>query len=220
MKSNREKSDFSTQLEDNEEELQEVMKKYKASVSQLSVDQITIQEQSHNIADLEDERNRLKEQLAELNQKVESLEGDSLTNAHQQRLELKVKELETKLDLELTQRGRIENQVVRLRETIEKMRLEGDQVRAKEATSQDELRKLQRHLRELKEAYTAIQLKETESNSKKIEFEKKLELAEAETVTARNDLKLAMKRIDDLQAAINGELDSDDSNRFVEWNHS
>jgi len=83
---------------------------------------------------------------------------------------------------------------------------------AKEATSQDELRKLQRHLRELKEAYTAIQLKETESNSKKIEFEKKLELSEAETVTARNDLKLALKRIDDLQAAINGELDSDDSN--------
>ena len=78
---------------------------------QLSVDQITLQEQSHNIADLEEERNRLKEQLAELNQKIESLEGDNLTNAHQQRLELKVKELENKLDLEFTQRGRIENQV-------------------------------------------------------------------------------------------------------------
>ena len=37
----------------------------------------------------------------------------------------------------------------------------------------------------------------------------KLELAEAETVTARNDLKLALKRIEDLQTAINGELDSE-----------
>ncbi len=36
----RERADLSTQLEDNEEELQEVMKKYKASVSQLSVDQV------------------------------------------------------------------------------------------------------------------------------------------------------------------------------------
>ena len=125
--------------------------------------------------------------------------------------------METKLDLELTQRGRIENQVTRLREAMDKMRLEGDQVRAKEAASQDELRKLQRHLRELKEAYTALQLKETESNSKKNEFEKKLELAEAETVTARNDLKLALKRIDDLQAAISGELDSDDSNRYIRY---
>ena len=33
--------------------------------------------------------------------------------------------------------------------------------------------------------------------------------AEAETVTARNDLKLALKRVEDLQQAINGELDSD-----------
>ena len=34
-------------------------------------------------------------------------------------------------------------------------------------------------------------------------------LAEAETVTARNDLKLALKRVEDLQQAINGELDSE-----------
>ena len=33
----------STQLEESEEELQEVMRKYKSCVSQLSVDQITIQ---------------------------------------------------------------------------------------------------------------------------------------------------------------------------------
>merc|ERR1719445_1625042 len=99
LRINREKTDLSSQLEDNEEELQEVMKKYKACVSQLSVDQITIQEQAGNIADLEEERNRLKEQLAEMNQKVESLEGENVTNAHQQRLELKIKELETKLEL-------------------------------------------------------------------------------------------------------------------------
>ena len=46
-------------------------------------------------------------------------------------------------------------------------------------------------------------------NGKKNELEKQLELAEAETVTARNDLKLALKRIEDLQTAINGELDSE-----------
>ena len=40
MRLSREKADLSSQLEENEEELQEVMKKYKASVSQLSVDQV------------------------------------------------------------------------------------------------------------------------------------------------------------------------------------
>ena len=51
--------------------------------------------------------------------------------------------------------------------------------------------------------------KETEVNAKKNELEKQLELAEAETVLAKNDLKLAMKRIEDLQTAINVELDSE-----------
>jgi len=209
LRINREKTDLSSQVEDHEEELAEVMRKYKACVSQLSVDQITIQEQASNVADLEEERNRLKEQLAELMQKIDSLEGDSVNNAHQQRLELKIKELETKLELELTQRARMDNQILRLKETCEKLRHEGEQVRLKESSSQDESRKLQRQLRDLKETYATLQQKETESHSKKNDLEKKLEVSEAETVTARNDLKLALKRIEDLQTAINGELDSE-----------
>ena len=54
----REKADVSGQLNDNEKELTDVMKKYKASVAQLSVDQITIGEQANSISDLEEERNR------------------------------------------------------------------------------------------------------------------------------------------------------------------
>merc|ERR1719412_3323943 len=60
MRVSREKTDVTSQIEDNEEELHEVMKKYKASVSQLSVDQITIQEQTNRINDLEEEKNSLK----------------------------------------------------------------------------------------------------------------------------------------------------------------
>ena len=36
-----------------------------------------------------------------------------------------------------------------------------------------------------------------------------MELSEAEVVTAKSDLKLALKRIEDLQSAINGDLDSE-----------
>ena len=63
LRMSREKADISSQLEDNEEELGEVMKKYKASVSQLSVDQITIHDQANRLADLEEERNKLREQV-------------------------------------------------------------------------------------------------------------------------------------------------------------
>lgn len=47
---------FLDQLEESEEEVAEVMKKYKAVVSQLSVDQITLSEQSQQIAELEHEK--------------------------------------------------------------------------------------------------------------------------------------------------------------------
>ena len=147
--------------------------------------------------------------MAEFTQKIQSLEGESLANAQHSRLELKIKELESKLDLEQTTRGRMESQINRLKEAIEKMNLDADSLRAKEAGAQELVRKLQRQLRDLKEDYANLAQKETEANGKKNELEKQLELAEAETVTSKNDLKLAMKRIEDLQTAINGELDSD-----------
>ena len=105
------------------------MKKYKASVSQLSVDQITIQEQANRIADMEEERNKLKEQIAELSSRIESLEGENVVNAHQNRLELKIKELESKLELEQTTRARMETQINRLKEGIEKINSECDMLR-------------------------------------------------------------------------------------------
>lgn len=60
--------------------------------------------------------------------------------------------------------------------------------------------------------------KENESIQKRKEIEKRYEQLEIETVTLRQDLKLALKRITDLQVAIQGELDdsnSDHSDRYV-----
>ena len=70
----REKAELSSQVIENEEDLQDVMRKYKASVAAVSMDQITIQDQASTIAELEDERNKLKEHLAELSTKVEALQ--------------------------------------------------------------------------------------------------------------------------------------------------
>ena len=48
-----------------------------------------------------------------------------------------------------------------------------------------------------------------ELSQKKGDVEKQLEVAEVEAITVKNELKLAMKRIEDLQIAITGELDSE-----------
>ena len=44
-------------------ELNEVMRKYKAAVAQLSVDQITLQDQTAQLMTLEHEKSTLKEQV-------------------------------------------------------------------------------------------------------------------------------------------------------------
>lgn len=146
---NREKSDLQMQLEENEEELAEVLKKYKAAVQQMSLDQIALQEQVSLVSELEIERNSLKEQLMELSAKLESAEsmGDASSNLMVKRGELKVKELESKLDLEQTTRGRLEVQIARLKEAVEKLQNDLAHCRTKEQSGQDQVRKLQRNLR-------------------------------------------------------------------------
>lgn len=63
------------------------------------------------------------------------------------RSELKVKELESKLDLEQTTRSRLEVQITRLKETVEKLQSDIASSRLKEQQAQDQVRKLQRQFR-------------------------------------------------------------------------
>merc|ERR1719318_1908664 len=196
----REKADIASQLQENEEELHDIMRKYKASVAAVSTDQITIQDQAGTIQELEDERNKLREQLAEMSQRVDCLDADNVSNLQHKRLEMKIRELESKLELELTTRSRMDTQIARLKETIDKLNKEIDDMRLRDQSSQEQQRKIARQLRDLKEDYTTIQGKETELSQKKGDLEKQLEVAEVETMTVKSDLKLAMKRIEDLQA--------------------
>lgn len=88
----------------------QVLKKYRATVQQLSMEQMSLQEQAGRVAELEAERASLREQLAELSTRVESMETMNDPNASLalKRIQLKAKELESKLELEQTTRARLE----------------------------------------------------------------------------------------------------------------
>merc|ERR1719410_1756607 len=189
----REKADLASQLEENEEEMHDIMRKYKASVAQVTTDQITIQDQSSSIQQLEDDKTKLKEQLAELLKK----------------LEMKIRELDSKLELEVTTKGRMETQIGRLKETIERLNKEIEDIRIKEQSSQDQQKKMGRQLRDLKEDYATLQGKESDLLQKNGDLEKQIEVSDVEVLTLKGDLKLAMKRIEDLQVAISGDIDSE-----------
>jgi len=209
VKIGRERADLALQLRENEEEMQELIKKYKASVAAGSTDQITIQDQGVYIQELESQRNRAREQLAEMEQKVEHLKGESVSVAQHRRLELRLRELESKLELEKTGKVRLETQVARLKEMVEKLTKEAEGGRSRETAALDEAKKAVKQWREAREELGALQGREAEWGQKKQELEKQLEIGEVETLAVRNELKLAMRRIEDLQAAIQGEVDSE-----------
>lgn len=211
LRTSREKAELSSQLQENEEELQDVMRKYKASVAAVSTDQITIQDQQETIQELENDRNKLRDSVAELASKLGNLEGENVSTSQHKRLELKIREFESKLELEITSKSRMEIQIQRLKEVVDKLTKEKEEVRVREAAAQELAKKTNRQLRDVKEEFTTIQGKETELCQKKFDLEKQLEVAEAETLTVRSDLKLALKRIEDLQAAIQGDIDTDNS---------
>ncbi|XP_014213237.1 unconventional myosin-XVIIIa isoform X2 [Copidosoma floridanum] len=209
---NRERAELLSQLEENEEELAEVLKKYRAAVQQVSAEQAQLQESQVQIAALEAEKSSLKDQLSELSQRLESVEqlGDPTANSlATRRLEFRTKELESKLELEQTTRARLETQIARLKETVDKLQSESALLRTKEQSAQDAARRLQRSLREVREEAASASAREQEATRARRDLEKSLEAAEAETKVVKDDLRLALQRVDDLQSAIQGELDLD-----------
>ncbi|KAI5696369.1 hypothetical protein M8J75_012095 [Diaphorina citri] len=196
----RERSQLQSQLDENEEEMTEVLKKYQASVQQLSSEQASLQEATTRISELEAETSSYKDQLAELNSKLESIEthGDPSSTLALKRLQLKCKELESKLEFEHTTRSRLEVQINRLKENTDKLQSECNVLRAKESASSNDVRKLQRTIRELKENIQSLEAKGINDSLKRKELEKEIQCREAE-------------RIADLQHAIRGDIDDSDS---------
>lgn len=208
----RDKNHLQSQLDENEEELAEVLKKYRGTVQQLSAEQAVQQEQAGRVAELETDRANLQERLAELTFRLDNMEthGDPAGSLHLKRLQLRVAELESKLQLELATRTRLEVQIARLKEQAE--RLDGERVAAqcKENAAQETVRKMQRSLREARESMAEKESKDTADVNRKRALEKRAEQAESEASTVKADLALALQRIDDLQAAMTGDLDDDD----------
>ncbi|XP_050097138.1 unconventional myosin-XVIIIa isoform X2 [Anopheles aquasalis] len=206
----RDRTELQGQLDENEEELAELMKKYSAMVKQLSSEQTLIAEYELRLSELEGEKRSLKDQVVELAARLESVEtiGDSSNSMQFKRLELRTKELESRLEFEQATRARIEIQLNRHKDSLEKMQGDLSQARAREAQAQDAVKKAQKTIRELREELSALGNRDQEHMTKRKELEKRIETAESETASARADLRLALQRIADLQQAMEEEGDS------------
>lgn len=149
LKVARERIELQAQIEENEEEIAELMKKFATTVKQLNAEQSANSDYEIKISELELERNSLKEQVAELSTRIENVENmnDPAVSLTSKRQELRIKELESRLELELATKSRIEIQCNRNKEMIEKLQQEIHTINHKDMQSQDSLKKSQKSLR-------------------------------------------------------------------------
>ncbi|XP_050745080.1 unconventional myosin-XVIIIa isoform X8 [Drosophila biarmipes] len=203
----RDRAELQAQIEENEEELAELMKKYSATVKHLNTEQINVSEAEFKLNEMEAERNNLKEQVAELQHRLDNVEnlGDPSMAMMSKRLELRTKELESRLELEQATRARLEVQVNRHKEALEKLQNEVTQSKMREMQAQDVIKKSQKSLRDMREEFHTVSSREQESLTRRKDLEKKMEQMESEGAALKNDLRLALQRIADLQQAMEEE---------------
>ncbi|XP_043386951.1 unconventional myosin-XVIIIa isoform X9 [Chelonia mydas] len=211
----REKNEVQSRLEEDQEDMNELMKKHKASVAQASRDLAQINDLQSQLEDANKEKQELQEKLQGLQSQLEFLEQSMVDKSLVSRQEAKIRELETRLEFERTQVKRLESLASRLKENMEKLTEERDQRAAAENREKEQNKRLQRQLRDTKEEMGELAKKETEASRKKHELEMDLESLEAANQSLQSDLKLAFKRIGDLQAAIEDEMESDDNEDLI-----
>ncbi|XP_023039691.1 unconventional myosin-XVIIIa isoform X1 [Piliocolobus tephrosceles] len=211
----REKNEIQNRLEEDQEDMNELMKKHKAAVAQASRDLAQINDLQAQLEEANKEKQELQEKLQALQSQVEFLEQSMVDKSLVSRQEAKIRELETRLEFERTQVKRLESLASRLKENMEKLTEERDQRIAAENREKEQNKWLQRQLRDTKEEMGELARKEAEASRKKHELEMDLESLEAANQSLQADLKLAFKRIGDLQAAIEDEMESDENEDLI-----
>lgn len=211
----REKNEIQNRLEEDQEDMNELMKKHKAAVAQASRDMAQMNDLQAQLEESNKEKQELQEKLQALQSQVEFLEQSMVDKSLVSRQEAKIRELETRLEFEKTQVKRLESMASRLKENMEKLTEERDLRVAAENREKEQNKRLQRQLRDTKEEMSELARKEAEASRKKHELEMDLESLEAANQSLQADLKLAFKRIGDLQAAIEDEMESDENEDLI-----
>uniref|UniRef100_A0A7N6B496 Myosin XVIIIAb n=1 Tax=Anabas testudineus TaxID=64144 RepID=A0A7N6B496_ANATE len=207
----REKNELQSRMEEDQEDLSELIKKHKAVVAQSAQNLAQISDLQAQLEEALKEKQEVQEKMQALQSQLEFLEQSMVEKSLVNRQEAKIRELETKLEFEKTQVKRLESLVARLKENVEKLTDERDQRSSSENREKEQNKRLQRQIRDMKEEMGELAKKETEASRKKHELEMDIESLAAANQSLQADLKLAFKRIGDLQAAIEDEMESDNN---------
>ncbi|CAF0906401.1 unnamed protein product, partial [Brachionus calyciflorus] len=221
MHLNRELSNLKSELEEQERDSDEILKKYQMHIQNYSLDSHRFIDLSNQVDILTIENRLLKDKIRELEEKCSSYETNCVDRTQLNKLENKQRELESKLDFEITHRNKIQSHLDRVKQLYENSQNEIELILSREKKCEDNLRKAQRHNKELMEEYGDLKKKliDLEETRKRIAHEN--EILEQELETCKNEIKINKTRLEAFQNAFNSmnnesEEDDDDEEQIEE----
>ncbi|KAM5312212.1 unconventional myosin-XVIIIb isoform 3-T3 [Glossophaga mutica] len=204
-----ERADLLKRIDEDQDDLNELMQKHKDLIAQSAADIGQIQELQLQLEEAKKEKHKLQEQLQVAQMRIEYLEKSTVDRAIVSRQEAVICDLENKTEFQKVQIKRFEVLVIRLRDSLIKMGEELSQAAMAESQQRESSQYYQRRLEELKADMEELVQREAEASQRCMELEKYVEELAAVRQTLQTDLETSIRRIADLQAALEEVVSSD-----------
>ncbi|NXT80674.1 MY18B protein, partial [Zapornia atra] len=206
-----ERADLLKRIDEDQEDLNELMAKHKALIAQSATDIAQIRELQTQVEDVKKEKQSLQEKLQAAQARAASLEQCPAERSIVSRQEARIRDLESQLDFQAVQMKRFEVLVLRLRDSIIKMGEELEKAAESEAREKESTRYYQRRMEEMKADMDELVQRELESSRRRVELEQQLAELAAVRQVLQADLGTSIRRIADLQVALEELRSSDES---------
>ncbi|XP_074976223.1 unconventional myosin-XVIIIb isoform X1 [Caretta caretta] len=206
-----EKADLLKRIEEDQEDLNELMTKHKALIAQSAVDITQIRELQTQLEEVKKEKQSLQEKLQAARARIAYVEQSMVERSIVSRQEALICDLENKLEFQSVQIKRFEMLVLRLRDSVIKMGEELEKAAESEAREKENTKYYQMRMEEMRADMNELVQRELEASRRRMELEKQVDELSAMRQTLQADLETSIRRIADLQVALEEVQSSDES---------
>uniref|UniRef100_A0A8C5LTT9 Myosin XVIIIB n=1 Tax=Leptobrachium leishanense TaxID=445787 RepID=A0A8C5LTT9_9ANUR len=206
-----EKADLLKRIDEDQEDLNELMKKHKALIAQSSTDITHIRELQAKLEETLNEKQALQEKLQNAQSRVDYLERSMVERSIVSRQEAVICDMENKMEFQRAQIKRFEMLILRLRDSVIKMGEELENAADSEAREKENAKYYLIRMEEMKAEMNELLQREMEACRRRVELEMQVYELTAVRQTLQADLETSIRRIADLQAALEEVDTSDDS---------
>jgi chromosome segregation ATPase len=207
---NRELNNLKSQMEEQERETDDILKKYQMHMQNYTIDANRFIDLNNQIDILTMENRMLKEKIREMEEKMMNYESSWVEKSHVNKLECRIRELEGKYELESTHKQRLMNQMERLKQQHESLMNEIEMVASREKKFEDNLKRSQRQNKELTEEMGDLKKKVVDLDETRKRLEQENEILEKELQSFKSEIKINQNRLEAFQNAFSSMNEDDE----------